>query len=166
MSLKIRLARGGAKKRPYYRIVVADSRSPRDGKFIEKVGTYNPLLPKDSDQRLTLENERVTYWLGQGAQPTDRVHRFLDAEGILKRDAKNNPNKGKPGQKALERIEEKKEKEEAAAAAAAEAAAAEAEAKAAPAEEEAPAEEAAAEEAPAEEAPAEEAAAEEEAKSE
>ncbi|WP_420717516.1 30S ribosomal protein S16 [Emcibacter sp.] len=159
MSLKIRLARGGAKKRPYYRIVVTDSRNPRDGKFIEKVGSYNPLLPKDSDQRVTLLAERVTYWLGQGAQPTDRVHRFLDVAGILKREAQNNPNKGKPGQKALDRIEEKKEKEEAAAAAAAEAAA---EATAA----EAPAEEVVAEEAPAEEAPAEEAAAEEEAKSE
>jgi small subunit ribosomal protein S16 len=164
MSLKIRLARGGAKKRPYYRIVVADSRSPRDGKFIEKVGTYNPLLPKDSDQRITLVTERVTYWLGQGAQPTDRVLRFLDAEGMLKREPRNNPNKAKPGQKALDRIEEKKEKEEAAAAAAAEAA--EAEAAAAAEAEEAPAEEAAAEEAPAEEAAAEEAPAEEEAKSE
>ncbi|MFC7048206.1 30S ribosomal protein S16 [Emcibacter nanhaiensis] len=163
MSLKIRLARGGAKKRPYYRIVVADSRSPRDGKFIEKVGTYNPLLPKDSDQRVSLVTERVTYWLGQGAQPTDRVLRFLDAEGLMKREARNNPNKAKPGQKALDRIEEKKEKEEAAAAAAAEAA--EAEAAAAAEAEEAPAEEAAAEEAPAEEAAAEEAA-EEEAKSE
>ena len=153
MSLKIRLARGGAKKRPYYRIVVADSRAPRDGKFIEKVGTYNPLLPKDSGERVSLVTERVTYWLGQGAQPTDRVLRFLDAEGLMKREARNNPNKAKPGQKALDRIEEKKEKEEAAAAAAAEAA------------EAAAAAEAEAEEAPAEEA-AEEAPAEEEAKSE
>jgi len=155
MSLKIRLARGGAKKRPYYRIVVADSRSPRDGRYIEKVGTFNPLLAKDNDQRVTLVTERIQYWLGEGAKPTDRVLRFLDAEGLMKREARNNPNKAKPGQKALEREEERKEKAEAKAQAEAEAkAAAEeaaAEAEAAPAEE-------AAEEAPAEEAAAEEAA--------
>ena len=145
MALKIRLARGGAKKRPYYRIVVADSRSPRDGRFIEKVGTYNPLLPKDSAERVTLVKERIEHWIAQGATPTDRVLCFHAAEGMAERKPRNNPNKGKPGQKALERIEEKKEKEAALKAAAEEAAAA-------PAEEEAPAEEAPAEEAPAEEA--------------
>ncbi len=144
MALKIRLARGGAKKRPYYRIVVADSRSPRDGRFIEKVGTYNPLLPKEGGERVQLDKERIEHWISQGAKPSDRVLRFLAAEGMAEREARNNPNKGKPGDKALERIEEKKEKEEAIKAAAAEAAAAPAE--------EAPAEEAAAEEAPAEEA--------------
>lgn len=163
MAVKIRLARGGAKKRPYYRVVVADSRSPRDGKYIEKVGTHNPLLPKDHDDRIKLDIERIEYWLGKGAKPTDRVARFLDAAGVLKRDARNNPNKGKPGTKALERIEEQKEKAEAAVAAAAEAEeaakAAAAEAEAAP--EEAPVEEAAAEETPVEEVPAEEAPAEE-----
>ena len=145
MATKIRLARGGSKKRPFYRIVIADVRSPRDGKFIEKVGTYNPLLPRDSAERITLDKERVQHWLDHGAQPTDRVLRFLDAEGMMKRDARNNPNKAKPGKKAQERIEEKKQKEEDAAAAAAEA---EEAAKTA-------AEEAAT--APAEEAPAEEA---------
>lgn len=171
MAVKIRLARGGAKKRPYYRVVVADGRAPRDGKYIEKVGTHNPLLPKDHADRIKLDVERIQYWLGQGAQPTDRVARFLDAAGLLKREARSNPNKGKPGTKALERIEEQKEKaeaavaaeaeaKEAAKAAAEEAKAAAAAAAAAPAEE-APAEEAPAEEAAAEEAPAEEAAAEE-----
>ena len=120
MATKIRLARGGSKKRPFYRIVIADVRSPRDGKFIEKVGTYNPLLPRDSAERITLDKERVQHWLDHGAQPTDRVLRFLDAEGMMKRDARNNPNKAKPGKKAQERIEEKKQKEEDAAAAAAE----------------------------------------------
>ncbi|MAU40912.1 MAG: 30S ribosomal protein S16 [Kordiimonas sp.] len=122
MALKIRLARGGAKKRPYYRIVIADSASPRDGRFIEKVGTYNPLLPKDSDKRVILVEDRVRHWLSMGARPTDRVLRFLDAAGMMERAARNNPNKAKPGQKALDRIEEKREKEEAAKAAAAEAA--------------------------------------------
>ena len=117
MAVKIRLARGGAKKRPYYRVVVADSRAPRDGKYIEKVGTHNPLLPKDHDDRIKLDVERIEYWLGQGAKPTDRVARFLDAAGLMKREARNNPNQGKPGAKALERIEEQKEKAEAAAAA-------------------------------------------------
>ena len=160
MALKIRMSRGGAKKRPFYRIVVADSRMPRDGRFIEKIGTYNPLLPKDHDQRLVLDTERAKYWLAQGAQSSDRVSRFLDAAGLLKRQERNNPEKGKPGAKALERIaaaeeakkaaeDAKREAEEAAAAAAAQAAEAPAE--------EAPAEEAPAEEAPAEEAPAEEA---------
>lgn len=157
MATKIRLARGGSKKRPYYRIVAADVRAPRDGRFIERLGTYNPLLPKDSAERVTLNKERIQYWLDQGATPTDRVLRFLDAEGMAKREARNNPNKAKPGKKAQERIEEKKQKEEDAAQAAADAEAA------AKAEAEAPAEEAPAEEAPvAEEAPAQEAPAEEE----
>ena len=121
MSLKIRLTRGGAKKRPYYRIVVADSRSPRDGRFIEKVGTYDPMKPKDSADRVVLENEKIQAWLAKGAQPTDRVLRFLDAAGLAKRDARNNPNKGEPGSKAKERAEEKAAK----AAAASEEAAAE-----------------------------------------
>ena len=152
MAVKIRLARGGAKKRPYYRVVVADGRAPRDGKYIEKVGTHNPLLPKDHEDRIKLDVERIQYWLGQGAQPTDRVARFLDAAGVIKREARNNPNKGKPGAKALERIEEQKEKAEAAKEAKEAEKAAAAEAKAAA---EAPVEEAPAE-APAEEAPAEE----------
>lgn len=121
MALKIRLARGGSKKRPYYRVVIADVRSPRDGRFIEKVGTYNPLLPKDSEQRVTLDVERIQYWISKGAKPTDRVLRFLDAAGLAKRPARNNPNKAEPGAKAKERLEEKRMKEEEAAAAAAEA---------------------------------------------
>lgn len=127
MATKIRLARGGSKKRPYYRIVVADVRSPRDGRFIEKIGIYNPMLPKDSGERVKLDTERAAYWLGTGATPTDRVARFLDAAGLMKRNARNNPDKGKPGAKALERIEVEKQKAEDAAAAAAEAAAAPAE---------------------------------------
>src|SRR6478609_5530530 len=99
MSLKIRLARAGAKKRPYYRVVVADSKSPRDGRYIEKIGTYDPLLPKGG--------ERVKHWLGVGAQPTDRVLRFLDAAGMRKRDACSNPQKGQPGKKRIEREEAK-----------------------------------------------------------
>ncbi|MCG2839808.1 30S ribosomal protein S16 [Sandaracinobacter sp. RS1-74] len=154
MALSIRLSRGGAKKRPFYRIVVADARAPRDGRFIEKLGTYNPLLPKDSAERVTLDAERAKHWLSVGAQPTDRVERFLDAAGLLTRAAKNNPKKAEPGEKAKERAELKAQKEAEAAEAAAEAAAA----AAAPVEE-AAAEEAAVEEAPAE-APAEEAAAE------
>ena len=165
MAVKIRLARGGAKKRPYYRVVVADSRSPRDGKYIEKVGTHNPLLPKDHPDRIKLDIERIEHWLGQGAHPSDRVARFLDAAGVLKRDARTNPNKGNPGTKALERIEEQKEKAENAITAAAEAKeAAKAAAKAsAEAEEaaEAPAAEAPAEEVVVDEAPAAEASAEE-----
>jgi len=140
MAISLRLSRGGSKKRPYYRIVVADARSPRDGKFIEKVGTYNPLLAKDDAKRIVLDGERVTYWLGVGAQPTDRVARFLDAAGLKERTAKNNPNKGKPGEKAVERAEERAEKLKAAEEAAAEAKAAAAAAAAAPAIEEAPAE--------------------------
>ena len=131
MAMKIRLARGGSKKRPFYRIVAADSRMPRDGRFIEKLGTYNPLLPKDSEERVKINMERVQYWLDQGAQPTDRISRFLEAAGTIEKKERNNPQKGEPGQKAKDRAEEK-------AAKAAEAA-----------------------EAPAEEAPAEEVAAEE-----
>ncbi|KQN14647.1 30S ribosomal protein S16 [Sphingomonas sp. Leaf30] len=133
MATNIRLARGGSKKRPYYKIVVADARSPRDGRFIEKIGNYNPLLAKDNEQRVQLDADRAKHWLSVGAQPTDRVARFLDAAGVLERSARNNPNKGKPGEKATERAEERATK-------AAEAAEAEAAAKAAPAAEaEAPA---------------------------
>jgi len=119
MAISIRLARGGSKKRPYYKIIVADARSPRDGKFIEKIGNYNPLLAKDNEQRIQLDAERAKHWLSVGAQPTDRVARFLDAAGILERSARNNPNKGKPGEKATERAEERATKEAAAAEAAA-----------------------------------------------
>ena len=157
MALKLRLARHGAKKRPYYRIVAADSRSPRDGRFIDIVGSYNPMLPKDSEDRVKLDVEKVQDWLKKGARPTERVARFLGAAGLWEWTAGNNPEKGKPGQKALERIEERKEKAEARAAAEAEAKeaakeaakaadeaakAAEAEAKNAPAEAEAPAQDA------------------------
>ena len=110
MALSIRLSRGGSKKRPYYRIVVADARSPRDGKFIEKIGNYNPLLAKDAENRIVLDAERAKYWLSNGAQPTDRVARFLDVAGVKERTARNNPNKGKPGEKATERAEERAEK--------------------------------------------------------
>ena len=121
MALKIRLARGGSKKRPFYRIVVADVRMPRDGRYIEKLGTYNPLLAKDDENRVTLNEERIKHWISKGAKPTDRVNRFLDAADIMERKPRNNPNKAKPGTKALERIEEKKQKEEDAKAAAEEA---------------------------------------------
>ena len=121
--LRIRLARGGTKKRPYYSIVVADSHSPRDGRFIEKVGTYNPLLKKDDPIRVTLKAERITEWLSKGAQPTDRVARFLSVAGLRAWEHGNNPNKGKPGTKAVERITEREERAAAMAAAAAEAAA-------------------------------------------
>src|SRR5262245_4492725 len=117
MAVSIRLARGGAKKRPYYRIVVADSRNARDGRFIEKVGTYNPLLAKDSPERVKLDAERISHWLSVGAQPSDRVLRFLDAAGIRERAARNNPQKAVPGEKAKERVEERAKKAEAAAAA-------------------------------------------------
>ena len=123
MAMKIRLARGGSKKRPFYRIVAADSRMPRDGRFIEKLGTYNPLLPKDSEDRVKMNMERVQYWMDQGAQPTDRVARFLEAAGVLEGKTRNNPQKAEPGKKAQERAEEKAAK----AAEAAEAAAAPAE---------------------------------------
>jgi len=164
MGIKIRLARGGTKKRPFYRIVVADVRSPRDGRFIEKVGTYNPLLAKDNENRVNLVEDRIKHWLSNGAVPTDRVARFLGAADIIPVPAqKNNPEKAKPKAKAQERLREQEEAKQAAADAAVAAeeeakAAAEA-AAAAPAEEEAPAEEAPAEEAAAEEAPAEEEAA-------
>jgi small subunit ribosomal protein S16 len=110
MSLKIRLARGGTKKRPYYRIVVADARAPRDGRFIEKVGTFDPMVAKDSPARVTLVTERVQHWLSVGAQPTDRVLRFLDAAGLAKREARNNPEKAVPGKKAQERAAQKARK--------------------------------------------------------
>ena len=123
MALKLRLARAGSKKRPYYHIVVADVRSPRDGRFIEQVGSWNPMLPKDGEApRVTLNEERIRHWLGVGAQPTDRVLRFLNAAGIVKRPARSNPKKALPGQKAQERLEEQRMKEEEARQAAAEAA--------------------------------------------
>ncbi|SON57544.1 30S ribosomal protein S16 [Hartmannibacter diazotrophicus] len=123
MSLKIRLARGGAKKRPFYRIVIADARSPRDGRFIEKIGTFNPLLAKDNADRVTLDLDRAKHWLGEGAQPTDRVLRFLDAAGLMTRPARSNPKKAEPGTKAKERAAEAAEKAAAIAEAAAEASA-------------------------------------------
>jgi len=107
MSLSIRLSRGGAKKRPYYRIVVANSRSPRDGRFIERIGSYNPLLGKDDEKRVVLDADRAKHWLSVGAQPTDRVARFLDAAGVKERAARNNPSKAEPGEKAKERAEER-----------------------------------------------------------
>ncbi|MEO1151057.1 MAG: 30S ribosomal protein S16 [Pseudomonadota bacterium] len=122
MAIKIRLARGGSKKRPFYSIVAADVRAPRDGRFIEKLGTYNPLLAKDDPNRVQYKEDRVKHWLSVGAKPTDRVARFLAAAGLVEWKHGNNPNKAKPGAKALERLEEKKEKEEAAKAAAEEAA--------------------------------------------
>jgi small subunit ribosomal protein S16 len=138
MSVSIRLARGGAKKRPYYRIVVANSRAPRDGAFIEKIGTYNPLLAKDDAKRIQIDADRAKHWLSVGAQPTDRVARFLDVAGVKERPARSNPTKGVPGEKAKERAEER----------AAKLAEAEEAAKA-------PVEEPALDEAPAEEAPVE-----------
>jgi small subunit ribosomal protein S16 len=171
MALSMRLSRGGSKKRPYYKIVVADARAPRDGKFIERIGSYNPQLPKDSAERI-LDTERAKHWLAAGAQPSDRVARFLDVAGVKERKVKSNPNKGEPGQKAKDRAEDKATKlaeadEAAAAAAAAPAPEPEPEVvdevaaeEAAPAVEEAPAaEEAAPAEAAAEEAPAAEEAA-------
>jgi len=145
MALKIRLARGGSKKRPFYRVVVADSRAPRDGRYIDKIGTYDPRLPKDSEERVKIDAASALAWIKKGAKPTDRVARFLSAlevegEKVWAWEHGNNPKKGEPGQKAKEREEEKRQKEEAKKAAAAEAAAAE--------------------EAPSEEAPAEEEAAE------
>lgn len=157
MALKIRLARGGAKKRPFYRIVVAEAAMPRDGRFVERLGTYNPMLPRDHDDRLVLKSERINYWLGQGARPTDRVHKMLAGAGLMEAfQVRDQPKKSAPGRKRQER---EAEAAEAAAAAAAEAeAAAEAPVEEAPAEEavEAPAEGAAAEETA--EAPADEAA--------
>ena len=161
MALKIRLARGGAKKRPFYRIVVAEASSPRDGRYVERVGTYNPMVPKDHDQRLIINGERITFWLGKGAKPTERVQKMLASAGLMAAPVlRDQPKKSAPGKKRAEREAEAAE----AAAAAAEAAAAEAEAAAAAEAEaaaaEAPVEDAPAEEAPAAEAPAEEAAAE------
>ncbi len=124
MATKIRLARGGSKKRPFYRIVVADSRMPRDGRFIEKIGTYNPLLPKDSEERVKIDLDRVKHWMDHGAQVTDRVSRFLEAAGVIEKKTRNNPKKGAPHKAAVERAEEKAAK----VAEAAEAAAAPAEA--------------------------------------
>jgi small subunit ribosomal protein S16 len=145
MATTIRLSRGGSKKRPYYKIVVADARSPRDGKFIERIGSYNPLLAKDNPERVKLDVERAKHWVGVGAQPTDRVARFLDVLGVKERAARNNPNKAVPGEKAKERAEERATK----ATEAAEAAAAPA-----PVVEEAPAAEEVVAEAVTEEAPA------------
>ena len=147
MAVAIRLSRGGAKKRPYYRIVVSDSRAPRDGKYLEQIGTYNPMLPKDDEGRVKIDEDRARHWIGVGAVPSDRVARFLDKAGIVERAARNNPKKGEPGEAAKERAEEKAAKQ----------AEAEEAAKAAAEEANAPAEEAAAEDAPAEEAAAEEA---------
>ena len=119
MSLKIRLARAGAKKRPFYRIVVADTRSPRDGRFIEKLGTFNPLLAKDATERVHMDTDRISHWLAVGAQPTDRVLRLLDAAGIRSRPARMNPKKGEPGKKAQERAQEREDAANAASEAAA-----------------------------------------------
>ncbi len=173
MALKIRLARGGAKKRPFYRIVVAEASSPRDGRFVERIGSYNPMLPSGHDDRLVLDGERAKYWMSKGAKPTLRVHKMMAGIGLLDSpEIREQPKKSAPGQKRLDR--EEAAAEAAATAAEAAATAAEAPAEEAPAEEapateapaeeaaaEAPAEEAPAEEAPAEEAPAEEAPAEE-----
>ena len=126
MSLKIRLARAGSKKRPYYHVVVADVRSPRDGRFIEQLGSWNPLLPKDGE-RIKIDADRVKHWLGHGALPTDRVARFLDEAGITKREARSNPTKALPGKKAQERSAALKKAQEDAAAAIAAATAAPAE---------------------------------------
>ncbi|MEM7506883.1 MAG: 30S ribosomal protein S16 [Pseudomonadota bacterium] len=149
MAIKIRLARGGSKKRPFYRIVAADSRMPRDGRYIERLGTYNPLLPKESEERVKMNMDRVQHWLGEGAQPTDRISRMLEAAGVLPSKTRANMKKAEPGKKAKERAEEKAEK-----AAAAEEAA------------NAPAEEAPAEEAPVEQPEAEATPAAEETKTE
>jgi small subunit ribosomal protein S16 len=125
--MKIRLARGGSKKRPFYRIVAADSRMPRDGRFIERLGTYNPLLPKDSEERVKMNVERIQYWMGQGAQPTDRIARMLEAAGVVPATTRANPRQALPGEKAVKRAEEKAAKATAAAEAAAAPAAAAAE---------------------------------------
>ncbi|WP_373084254.1 30S ribosomal protein S16 [Sneathiella sp.] len=151
MALKIRLTRQGAKKRPFYRVVVAEASSPRDGRYIERLGLYNPMLPKDSDQRVILDADRIQYWISKGAKATDRVASLIAAAGFGEKIVRNNPEKAKPKAKAQERLREQTEAKKAAEEAAAEAAAAPAE--------EAPVEEAPAE-APAEEAPAEEVAAE------
>ena len=162
MALKIRLSRGGSKKRPFYRIVVAEAASPRDGRYVERIGHYNPMVAKDNDQRLVVDGERVKYWMGLGAKPTERVQKLLSTLSLTPAvEIRDQPKKSAPGKKRAEReAEEAATAEAAAAEAAAEAPAEEAPAEEAPAEE-APAEEAVADEAPAEEAPAEEAAAEE-----
>jgi len=116
MSLFIRMARAGTKKRPFYHIVISDSRSPRDGRFIERIGYFNPLLPKEKTERLKLDLDKVKEWMKKGAQPSDRIMRFLDAAGILKRPKRNNP------EKAIPRKERKAKEEEAAKAAGAPAA--------------------------------------------
>src|SRR5690606_27772231 len=118
MAMKIRLARGGSKKRPHYSIVAADSRMPRDGRFIEKLGTYSPLLPKDSEERIKMSVERIQYWLDQGAQPTDRISRMLEAAGVVEKKERANRKKAEPGKKAQDRAEEKAAKSAAAAEAA------------------------------------------------
>ena len=163
MALKIRLSRGGSKKRPFYRIVVAEAASPRDGRYVERIGHYNPMVAKDNDQRLVVDGERVKHWMGLGAKPTERVQKLLSTLSLTPAvEMRDQPKKSAPGKKRAEREAEEAATAEAAAAEAA----AEAPAEEAPAEEavadEAPAAEAPAEEAPAEEAPAEEAAAEEE----
>jgi small subunit ribosomal protein S16 len=168
MALKIRLSRGGSKKRPFYRIVVAEAAAPRDGRYVERIGHYNPMAAKDNDQRLVIDGERAKHWIGLGAKPTERVQKLLSNLSLTAPvEMRDQPKKSAPGKKRAEREAEEAAAAEAAAAEAAEAAAAAAEAPAeeAPAEapaEEAPAEEATAEETPAEEAPAEEVAAEEE----
>ncbi|MCH1465777.1 MAG: 30S ribosomal protein S16 [Alphaproteobacteria bacterium] len=173
MALKIRLSRGGSKKRPFYRIVVAEAAAPRDGRYVERIGHYNPMVAKDNDQRLVIDGERVKHWIGLGAKPTERVQKLLSTLSLTAPvEMRDQPKKSAPGKKRAEREAEEAAAAEAAAAEAAEAAAAEAPAEEAPAEEapaeeataeaEAPAEEATAEETPAEEAPAEEVAAEEE----
>lgn len=115
MSTKIRLARGGSKKRPHYNIVAADSRAPRDGRFIEKIGTYDPQLPKDNEGRVRIDIERAQYWIAQGAQLTDRVARFLEAAGIVEKKVRANPKKGEPGKAAQDRAKKRAAREAAAA---------------------------------------------------
>jgi len=170
MSTNIRLSRGGSKKRPYYKIVVTDARAPRDGRFIERIGSYNPLLAKGDENRVIIDVERAKHWVSVGAQPTDRVARFLDVAGVKERPARSNPNKAEPGQKAKDRAEDKatklaeaEEAKKAAEEAAKEAAKAPVEEPVAEVAEEAPAEEAPAADAAAEEAPAADAASEEKA---
>jgi small subunit ribosomal protein S16 len=161
MALKIRLARGGAKKRPFYRIVVAEASSPRDGRYVERVGTYNPMVPKEHEQRMTLNSERITFWLGKGAKPTERVHKMLAAVGLAEPLViRDQPKKSAPGKKRAEREAEAAEAIAAAESPAEETVPAEEAAAESPAEETAPAEEAAAESPAEETAPAEEAAAE------
>jgi small subunit ribosomal protein S16 len=126
MAMKIRLARGGSKKRPHYSIVAADSRMARDGRFLEKLGTYDPLLPKDNENRVKMDVERVKYWIGEGAQATDRVARMLESAGVVEKKNRSNPKQGEPGKAAIARAKERTDKAEKAAAAAAPAAAEEA----------------------------------------